>query len=316
MAKPSICRTVTEIDPIATTLRCASSVSRLHDVGIDNALPDQVIDARTLVRCGEMPQRMSRVQLCDLVWSAPLTAVAPQFAISDVALRNTCRRFFIPVPPRGYWARPRAGKPATNVALPARAAGKEDEVVVGGRNLHWSYRVTDEEILGPLPEPPSFSEDIAQVRDRVRHWQGECPKGHGRTASRHRAADCRGRIPPGKATECLHTFSWEEPAFDSPFEQRRLGFLNALFIAVAKCGGKPEVNGREAREIRIKAIEPAWLCHLIGRPRGEPRALAKAAVVPTSCVLPSLRGMTGIRCGRPGRTGKGSPRALHPGGRR
>jgi hypothetical protein len=35
-------------------------------------------------------------------------------------------------------------------------------------------------------------------------------------------------------------------------EQRRLRFLNAIFIATAKCGGRPEVNGREAREIRMK----------------------------------------------------------------
>jgi hypothetical protein len=49
----------------------------------------------------------------------------------------------------------------------------DDEVVIGGRNLHWSYRFTDEEILGPLPEPPSFAEDIALVRDRVRKIIGK-----------------------------------------------------------------------------------------------------------------------------------------------
>jgi len=34
-------------------------------------------------------------------------------------------------------------------------------------------------------------------------------------------------------------------------EQRRLRLLNTLFLAVARCGGKPEVRGNEAREITI-----------------------------------------------------------------
>jgi hypothetical protein len=58
-----------------------------------------------------MPQRMTRLALYELVWSGPLTVLGPQFAISDVALKNICRRFDIPVPRRGYWAKLRAGKP-------------------------------------------------------------------------------------------------------------------------------------------------------------------------------------------------------------
>ena len=73
--------------------------------------------------------------------------MAPQFDISHVGLKNICKKFDIPVPPRGYWAKPQAGKPATKVALPPRAAGMDDEMVIGGRNLHWSYRLTDERIV-------------------------------------------------------------------------------------------------------------------------------------------------------------------------
>jgi hypothetical protein len=100
-------------------------------------------------------------------WSTPLTAAAPQFDISDVALKKTCAKFDIPVPERGYWARRQAGKPTTKVALPARAAGMDGEVVVGGRNRYWYGQLTEEEIFGPLPEPPSFPEDLALVRGRV-----------------------------------------------------------------------------------------------------------------------------------------------------
>ena len=48
----------------------------------------------------------------------------------------------------------------------------DDELVVGGRNHHWYNQLTAEEILGPLPEPPSFREDIPAVRDRVRKLIG------------------------------------------------------------------------------------------------------------------------------------------------
>ena len=75
---------------------------------------------------------MTRLTLFERVWSGPLTVLAPQFAISDVALKNSCRRFGIPVSPRGYWAKLQAGKPTTKIALPPRAAGMDDEVVVGG----------------------------------------------------------------------------------------------------------------------------------------------------------------------------------------
>jgi hypothetical protein len=66
-----------------------------------------------------------------------MTAAAPQFDISDVALKKICTKFDIPVPERGYWARSQAGKPTTQLALPARAAGMNDEVVVGGGNRYW-----------------------------------------------------------------------------------------------------------------------------------------------------------------------------------
>ena len=115
------------------------------------------------------------------------------------------------------------------------------------------YRATDEEILGPLPEPPSFPEDIALVRDRVRKIIGKVTVARALTA-RHPATErliSEDEARRHKQLSATYTFSWEAPVFDSPFEQRRLRFLNALFLALARCGGKPEVRGREAREISI-----------------------------------------------------------------
>ncbi len=52
---------------------------------------------------------MTRCELFELVWSAPLIAVAPQFVIFDVALKNTCKKIDIPVAPRGYWTKLQVG---------------------------------------------------------------------------------------------------------------------------------------------------------------------------------------------------------------
>lgn len=92
------------------------------------------------------------------------------------------------------------------------------------------------------------------VRDRVRAAIGKVTVARVMTArhpaiARLLAQDDARRQKQATAT---YAFSWENPIFDSPFEQRRLRFLNALFLAVAKCGRKPELTGREARDISIK----------------------------------------------------------------
>ena len=40
-----------------------------------------------------------------MAWERPVTKVATELEISDVALHKICRKHNIPVPPRGYWAK-------------------------------------------------------------------------------------------------------------------------------------------------------------------------------------------------------------------
>jgi hypothetical protein len=150
-----------------------------------------------------------------------------------------------------------------------------------GRSLHWSYRLTDDEILGPLPKPPSFPEDIALVRDRARKIIGKVrvPR---EPAARHPAierllADDEARRQ--KQLGSTYTFSSEAPIFEGPFEQRRLRVLNALLLAVARCGGKPWIGGTEAREISITVHQTSVALSLDRPPAGR-RNAAKAASGP------------------------------------
>jgi integrase len=66
-------------------------------------------------------QRISRQDLYELIWSAPMTSLAERFGISDVGLAKVCRRSDIPAPPRGYWAKATAGGALQRPDLPKRA---------------------------------------------------------------------------------------------------------------------------------------------------------------------------------------------------
>jgi len=202
--------------------------------------------------------RLTREELNDLVWSIPLTQLAGQFSVSVPTLKNTCTKFDIPVPPRGHWAKLQAGKPTARAVLPARAPGMSDEIYLGAR-YYWQRSLTDEELLGPLPERPEFSEDIALVRDRIRKIIGAIKVGKELTLKHPVIAKLLAQDEARRERQktATYIFSWEKPVFNTPFEQRRLRLLNALFLAVAHCGGKPEVRGHEAREITITVHQTA-----------------------------------------------------------
>lgn len=70
--------------------------------------------------------RLSRWKLYAKVWETPISRLASELGISDVALRKACIRHDIPVPPRGHWARLTAGHELVAPPLPRPG---EDEVV-------------------------------------------------------------------------------------------------------------------------------------------------------------------------------------------
>ena len=59
-----------------------------------------------------------RSELYDQVWSVAITQLSKQYGLSDVGLAKICRRYNIPRPPRGYWARKTAGQKVKQIPLP------------------------------------------------------------------------------------------------------------------------------------------------------------------------------------------------------
>jgi hypothetical protein len=101
----------------------------------------------------------NRDELYEEVWTTPMQTLAKKYGISDVGLAKTCRKLFIPLPGRGYWARKEAGQKVERLALPPL---KQNIVL---------QKPT------PRPEPPKLSdfgepEEIAQV-EQLEQTAGE-----------------------------------------------------------------------------------------------------------------------------------------------
>jgi hypothetical protein len=200
-----------------------------------------------------MAKRLSRKELYELVWSEPLKILAPRFGISDVALKKACARTEVPTPGAGHWAKNAAGKTTSQIGLPDRPPGMDDEVVVGAGHSYWDSSWSDEELLGPLPPPPQFEEPIERVRERITKTIGKLTVPR-EVRTWHPALDrLLKEDEKRRERQRASSFpsSWDAPRFDSPYERRRLRVLNTLVLAVGTMHGRPSISGPEGRSIHL-----------------------------------------------------------------
>lgn len=195
-----------------------------------------------------MSHSFTRKELYDLVWSEPMRDIAKRFEISDVGLAKACRTAEIPVPPRGYWNKQKAGHRVVKAALSPRRPGHSETVTIG-RSRDWYYAERLE--LNELePSQPTFDEPIEEVRARV--------------------AKAIAQISIKTKLEILHpaikalldkddvlrekqrTYAWYKPQFDAPSARRRLKVLNAVFLALGSQGYGGSVRGDKASEIHVQ----------------------------------------------------------------
>jgi hypothetical protein len=80
-------------------------------------------------------QELTRRAMYDLVWSRPMTKVAEDLEMSDVALKKICDKHRVPTPPRGYWAKRDAGKPTKQIQFHSTSDPQHEHIVIhGSRN--------------------------------------------------------------------------------------------------------------------------------------------------------------------------------------
>lgn len=83
----------------------------------------------------DVAQTFTRKEFHELVWSRPLTQLAKDFALSDVALHKICKKHNIPHPPLGWWAKKHAGQSVKIAPLPKAKAGMGGTVTIAGGDL-------------------------------------------------------------------------------------------------------------------------------------------------------------------------------------
>src|ERR1039458_1525227 len=95
----------------------------------------------------------NREELYERVWSRPVTHVAKDYGVSDVAIAKVCRKLNVPLPGRGYWAKKQYGYAVSRKPLP-----KLKEAIVVTRNIPFSKPFSEP----PSPPPPLPPEDQAE----------------------------------------------------------------------------------------------------------------------------------------------------------
>jgi hypothetical protein len=71
---------------------------------------------------------LTRKELYEQVWTTPMRKLAPTYGLSDVGLTKVCKKYNIPTPPRGYWAKKAFGKRVKQIPLPPQAEGSSELV--------------------------------------------------------------------------------------------------------------------------------------------------------------------------------------------
>jgi len=192
---------------------------------------------------------LTREQLYDLVWSEPMQRLAKQIGISDVAIAKHCRKLGVPVPERGYWNKLQAGKPVTKTALPDRDLVTINRVTISG-TLTRELRSRLKGEPG-MVEPNTESIEALTARLRKRLGHVTVPRNFSRVHPAIAPLLKKDEKLRQEAANSSFSFSWNQPKFDSPFERRRLLFLNGLFLGFARVGGRGWVRGNDARELAI-----------------------------------------------------------------
>ena len=117
-------------------------------------------------QCGRTYNVYDRATLYQEVWTAPVTEVAKKYKVSDVAIHKVCKTLDIPVPPRGYWAKLRAGKAVTKTPLPESKAPERKTGPQTGRPEISPATTANTDVLAFLDEAERVS--VLAAADQIR----------------------------------------------------------------------------------------------------------------------------------------------------
>lgn len=125
------------------------------------------------------------------VWNEPVSTVAKRYGVSDVAIHKICKSMDIPVPPRGYWAKKRAGQKVKKVPLPKtdkrttvtryysierKPPAPEPELMDILSEKEYQKLCSVAETIEMLPEGTRYHKTIAAYKASIDTWKKEYGK--------------------------------------------------------------------------------------------------------------------------------------------
>ncbi|MBS1161075.1 MAG: hypothetical protein H6R15_3494 [Proteobacteria bacterium] len=122
-------------------------------------------------------KELSREELYERIWSSPMTQVAAELGISDVALAKRCKKLNVPKPPVGYWAKVAAGQTPIKQALPAEPKPIE-------------YEPLDAPVVGTLQVPASLFQLHPMAMELMTLLRAAVPDTDQRLKVENRAVPC------------------------------------------------------------------------------------------------------------------------------
>src|SRR5688572_16860784 len=111
----------------------------------------------------------TREELYEQVWATPMSRLAGKYGISNVGLAKICRKYDIPCPPRGYWAKLRNGQSPRKTRLPNSNEGTKISLYECPEGA--TPKQQDARIVGAASEHQGIEFHVV-VRDNLRGAHG------------------------------------------------------------------------------------------------------------------------------------------------
>ncbi len=106
---------------------------------------------------------VQRIKLYEQVWTIPTVQLAAMYGLSDVGLAKVCKRYAIPRPPRGHWAKLQAGQTVTRPKLPRMQDPSHELVDLKGWDLPEGPTIAElKPSVQPKPNAPTQPHPLEQ----------------------------------------------------------------------------------------------------------------------------------------------------------
>ncbi|WP_176599281.1 hypothetical protein [Sphingobium aromaticivastans] len=124
--------------------------------------------------------------------------------------------------------------------------------------------LTEEELLGPVPDPPVFIEPLEDIRQRYLTVVGDPDVPRDLTGPHHKIRALLAEDAERKRLQIERGYAYgsDAPRFESAFERRRLRVLNALMMSTAKAGGLIKIWDHYARSTMLHIHDITMHLHL------------------------------------------------------